>query len=171
MTKNSHRQGHIHTHKAAVLAAEGRARGWGTCGVTSHTHHLHRPTPYTASHTHHPLLHHLDPIRHPPTHSLTIWHSINPSTHPPIPPTPPNLSEQALHVVLEELGEVPEELGGVRAVDVAVVARDGHRHLLLHLERAVLLLGIGCCGGGVSGGVVGVWWTKRRVASINLWLG
>lgn len=103
----------------------------------------HRITPPTT--TRDPL-----PPPHTPTNKApnnptpdqqdTIWHSINPPS-PPFPsPRYASLGEQALDVVLHELGQVPEEFGGVGAVDVAVVARDGHRHLLLHLERAVLLL-------------------------------
>ena len=46
------------------------------------------------------------------------------------------LEEEGLHVVLDELGQVLEELGGVCAVDVAVVAGEGDRHLLDHAHHA-----------------------------------
>lgn len=77
---------------------------------------------------------------------------------PPPFTTPLSLGQQALDVVLHELREVPEELGGVRAVDVAVVAGDGHRHLLLHLERAVLLFLV----------LVELWVVGVRVVCIDL---
>ena len=44
--------------------------------------------------------------------------------------------KEGLHVVLDELGQVLEELGGVGAVDVAVVAGEGDRHLLDHAHHA-----------------------------------
>lgn len=50
---------------------------------------------------------------------------------------PKRLEEQRLDVLLQQLGQVHEELGGLGAVDVSVVAGDGDRHLLLHADEAV----------------------------------
>ena len=61
------------------------------------------------------------------------------------------LVEQGLHVGLDQLGEVGEELGRVRAVDVAVVAGEGDRHLLDHANHAWVRVRGGVCEGEGGG--------------------
>src|SRR6056297_1781797 len=46
--------------------------------------------------------------------------------------------QQALHVLLHQLGQIPQKLCRVRSINVPMVARDGHGHLFLDGKAAVL---------------------------------